>query len=143
MQAERILGSYNRESKRGGSPSFLFLPPIPLRRGGFKGDALEEFFAGAYGPGNAAILIEVVSDNKNHAIGDIKRVLKEYGAKWAESQSVEWAFEKRQENDGEHRWLWKPKFSQELKNDERERLERLKEELQELPEVYAVHTNTN
>ena len=54
---------------------------------------LEELIFEAYGPGGIAILIEAVSDNKNRAVQEIKTILKDHNGKWAETGSVQWAFE--------------------------------------------------
>jgi len=48
-----------------------------------------------YGPGGAAILVEVATDNKNRAIAEVKSVLNKMGGKLASSGSVQYLFEKK------------------------------------------------
>lgn len=55
---------------------------------------LEEFTYEAYGPGNAAIIIEGITDNKNRSFSEIKHLLNRHGGKMADSGSVLWMFEK-------------------------------------------------
>jgi len=57
--------------------------------------AIEEVVYEAYGPGGAAILIEVATDNKNRAIAEIKSVLNKYGGKLAGAGAVSYLFEKK------------------------------------------------
>lgn len=65
------------------------------RGSGSAGASVEEILYEAYGPSGTAILIEVATDNKNRAIGEIKAVLNKLGAKLAESGSVSYLFEKK------------------------------------------------
>jgi YebC/PmpR family DNA-binding regulatory protein len=55
----------------------------------------EEFLLEAYGPGGTAFLIEVATDNRNRAIGDIRAVINKYEAKLAEAGAVGYLFTKR------------------------------------------------
>ena len=95
---------------------------------------LEELVIGAYGPGGAAIKIEAVSDNKNRTIAEIKSILNEAGGKWAESGSTDWAFEKTAEG-------WRPKFEQEINEEDKRKLWNLIQALEEHNDVQKVYTN--
>lgn len=59
---------------------------------GKNGATLENAKYEAYGPGGSAIIIDVITDNKNRAVAEIKKVLIEHNAKLAEQGSVLWAF---------------------------------------------------
>lgn len=48
-----------------------------------------------YGPGGAALLIDVVTDNRNRTVSDIRRILSNHGGSLGESGSVAWQFERR------------------------------------------------
>ncbi len=48
-----------------------------------------------YGPGGAALLIDVVTDNRNRTVADIRRILANHGGSLGESGSVAWQFERR------------------------------------------------
>ena len=49
----------------------------------------------AYGPGGAALLIEVLTDNTNRAVGDIRHLLSKHGGNLGTSNSVAWMFDKQ------------------------------------------------
>lgn len=50
-----------------------------------------------YGPGGAAILVDVATDNKNRAAAEIKAVLNKRGGKLASAGAVQYLFEKKGE----------------------------------------------
>jgi len=108
-----------------------------LRHASESGQNIEELIFEAYGPGGAAILIEAISDNKNRTIQKIKKTLNEFGAKWAESGSVRWAFEQLSAGG------WKAKFPQELSDEDKNKLKILIEALEENDDVQKVYTNAN
>ncbi|OIP76078.1 YebC/PmpR family DNA-binding transcriptional regulator [bacterium (Candidatus Gribaldobacteria) CG_4_9_14_3_um_filter_36_15] len=56
---------------------------------------LEEVNYEAFGPGGIALIIEAITDNKNRALAEIKRILQKYSGKLAESGSVKWLFERK------------------------------------------------
>ena len=45
-----------------------------------------------YAPGNVAVIVEVLSDNKNRAAAEVRRVFTHNGGRIAEPGSVEWMF---------------------------------------------------
>ena len=55
----------------------------------------EEITYEGYGPGGAAMLIEVMTDNKNRTVGEIRHLLGKYGGNLGETNSVSWMFEKK------------------------------------------------
>lgn len=61
------------------------------------GAQIEEVLYEGYGPHGTAILIEVTTDNKNRAVGEIKAVLNKLGGKLAGSGSVSYLFERKGE----------------------------------------------
>jgi YebC/PmpR family DNA-binding regulatory protein len=60
-----------------------------------KGERMEEVVYAGYGPGNTALLIECLTDNKNRTLSNIKVALTKNGGSFAESSSVLWMFERR------------------------------------------------
>ncbi len=48
-----------------------------------------------YGPGGAAILMDVLTDNKKRTVADIRHLMAKYGGNLGESGSVAWQFENR------------------------------------------------
>jgi transcriptional/translational regulatory protein YebC/TACO1 len=105
-----------------------------IKKASEAGNNLEELLFEAYGPGGIAILIEAVSDNKNRAIQEIKTVLRDNNGKWAESGSVQWAFEKT--HDG-----YEPKFPQDIPEADAEKLVALIDALHDNDNVQNVYTN--
>ncbi len=101
--------------------------------------SLEELVIEAYGPEGTAILIEAITDNKNRTIAEVKKILNESNAKWAEPGSVLWAFEKVKNETG---IIWREKFKQQISPESREKLQKLVEELLEQNEVQEIYTNT-
>ena len=59
------------------------------------GVSYEEMTYEAYGPGGAALLIEVVTDNTNRAVGEIRHLLSKHGGNLGTTNSVAWMFDKR------------------------------------------------
>ncbi len=100
-----------------------------------RAENLEEILIEAYGPGGTAIIVEAITDSKNRTIQEIKLVLKERGGRIAEPGATAWAFETAP--DGGRR----PKFKQELKGEDKEKLAKLIEELEGQEDVQKIWTN--
>ena len=60
-----------------------------------QGVSYEEVQYEAYGPGGAAVIIDMLTDNKNRAVGEIRHVLTKHGGNLAEANAVAWMFTKR------------------------------------------------
>ena len=56
---------------------------------------LERITYEALGPGGIRIIVEVITDNKNRTLEDIKQTLSKNGGKLAEIGSVKWLFEQK------------------------------------------------
>jgi YebC/PmpR family DNA-binding regulatory protein len=59
------------------------------------GVSYEEAQYEAYGPGGAALILDVLTDNKNRTVGELRHTLTKYGGSLAEANSVAWMFTKR------------------------------------------------
>jgi YebC/PmpR family DNA-binding regulatory protein len=66
-----------------------------IRRGSGaeKADELEEIAYEGYGPGGVALYIEVLTDNRNRALAEIRHALSRGNGAMGESGSVAWQFE--------------------------------------------------
>jgi YebC/PmpR family DNA-binding regulatory protein len=106
-----------------------------VKRASEAGQNIEELVFEAYGPGGAAIIVEAISDNKNRTVQEIKKILNEFGGKWAESGGVRWAFEKNKDGG------WVAKFPQELGADDKSKLETLVAELENQDDTQKIFTN--
>jgi YebC/PmpR family DNA-binding regulatory protein len=63
--------------------------------GELEGGELFENLYEVYGPHGIAILIEVVTDNRNRAIADVRHVVSKYGGTMADAGSVAWQFTRK------------------------------------------------
>ncbi|MDR2523537.1 MAG: YebC/PmpR family DNA-binding transcriptional regulator [Synergistaceae bacterium] len=63
--------------------------------GEIEGAAYEELTYEAYGPGGVAVLIEVMTDNRNRTTPEIRALLARNGGQMGESGSVAWMFERK------------------------------------------------
>lgn len=63
--------------------------------GELKGDELIEVVYEGYGPHGIAMLIEVVTDNRNRSIADVRRIFNRKGGSVAEPGAVSWQFKRK------------------------------------------------
>ena len=63
--------------------------------GELEGVDYEEYMYEGYAPGGVALLIEVMTDNKNRAAADIRYVFNKRGGSLGEAGCVAWMFEKK------------------------------------------------
>lgn len=63
--------------------------------GELAGTSYEESIYEGYGPGGVALLIEVLTDNKNRTVSEIRHILSKHGGSLGESGCVSWIFEKK------------------------------------------------
>jgi YebC/PmpR family DNA-binding regulatory protein len=61
------------------------------------GAAIEEILYEGYGPGGAALLIEVATDNRNRAANDLRTMLSKNNGTFADAGSVAYMFQRRGE----------------------------------------------
>ncbi|MFQ5787052.1 MAG: YebC/PmpR family DNA-binding transcriptional regulator [Thermodesulfobacteriota bacterium] len=68
-----------------------------INRGSGKGglDELLELYYEGYGPGGSAIYLHVMTDNRNRAVSEIRKIFTKYGGSLGESGCVAWMFEKK------------------------------------------------
>jgi YebC/PmpR family DNA-binding regulatory protein len=59
------------------------------------GVSYEEAQYEGYGPGGAAVIIDVLTDNKNRTVGEMRHTLEKHGGNLAGAGSVAWMFTKR------------------------------------------------
>lgn len=63
--------------------------------GELEGVTYEEIQYEGYGPGGAAILAQVVTDNKNRTVSEIRRLFTKHGGNLGETGCVAWMFDKK------------------------------------------------
>ncbi len=63
--------------------------------GGGDSEAYEEVVYEGYGPGGAAVYVEILTDNKNRSVGEVRHVLTKYGGNLGASGCAAHLFEKK------------------------------------------------
>ena len=63
--------------------------------GDLPGVVFENFIYEGYGPNGVAIMMEVMTDNKNRTVPDIRHIMSKNGGNLGESGCVSWMFEKK------------------------------------------------
>jgi len=63
--------------------------------GELKGEDLVEITYEGYAPNGVALLVQVLTDNKNRAVSEVRRVLTRQGGTMAEAGAVAWQFERK------------------------------------------------
>lgn len=63
--------------------------------GELPGTSYEEYIYEGYGPGGVAVLIEVLTDNKNRTVSEIRHIMSKNGGNMGEAGCVAWLFEKK------------------------------------------------
>jgi YebC/PmpR family DNA-binding regulatory protein len=63
--------------------------------GELEGVTYEEATYEAYGPGGVALLIQVLTDNRNRTVAEIRSLLTKHGGNMGAAGSVAWMFQKR------------------------------------------------
>ena len=63
--------------------------------GELPGVAYEETIYEGYGPGGTAILLEVLTDNRNRTVSEIRHIMTKHGGNLGEAGCVSWMFHKK------------------------------------------------
>ena len=83
------------EAKAANMPADNIKRAIRRGTGEEPGVSYEEVTYEGYGPGGAALLIDVLTDNKNRSVGELRHLLSKYNGNLGETNSVAWMFTKR------------------------------------------------
>jgi YebC/PmpR family DNA-binding regulatory protein len=109
---------------------------ISKATGSSEADVFKEFTYEAYGPGGVAMLITGITDNNNRTSQEIKHLLGQNGAKWANPGSVLWAFEKKDEA-----WVSKEYSEIDLTKNDSTALYKLMELLDDNDDIQDIYAN--
>jgi YebC/PmpR family DNA-binding regulatory protein len=63
--------------------------------GELEGTSYEEFTYEGYGPGGAAVLLDVLTDNRNRAVADVRHIFERAGGTLGEAGCVSWMFSQK------------------------------------------------
>lgn len=83
------------KAKEVNMPSDNIKRAIMKGTGELPGVSYEESFYEGYGPGGVAILLEVLTDNKNRTTPEIRHIMTKNGGGLGEAGCVSWMFEKK------------------------------------------------
>jgi YebC/PmpR family DNA-binding regulatory protein len=103
---------------------------------GTEAGSMESITYEAYSPGGVALIIDVLTENRNRSAQEIKHLLSKHGSSLAAPGSALWAFEKGAEG-------WEPKTTVELTDVEGEKLGVLIDELDNNEDIQTVSTNAS
>jgi YebC/PmpR family DNA-binding regulatory protein len=110
----RIIKEINIAARNGGDPDInarlrtaiaaakaISMPADNIKKailrgtGELEGGQIEEVTFEGYGPGGAAGLVEVATDNRNRTVSEIRHAFSKHGGNLGEQNSVGWMFERR------------------------------------------------
>ena len=83
------------KAKEVNMPSDNIKKAIMKGTGELPGTNYEEVRYEGYGPGGTAILMDVLTDNKNRTVGELRYILSKNGGNLGESGCVAWIFDKK------------------------------------------------
>ena len=83
------------EAKQSNMPADNIKRAIRRGTGEEPGVSYDEAQYEGYGPGGAAVIVDVLTDNKNRTVGELRHTLTKYGGNLAETNAVAWMFTKR------------------------------------------------
>jgi len=63
--------------------------------GELDGGSIEEILYEGYGPGGVALMVEVMTDNRNRTVSEVRHLFDRYGGNLGENGCVAWMFSKR------------------------------------------------
>lgn len=82
------------KAKKANMPNTNIERAIARGSGQTEGGRIEEVMYEGYGPGNAAIIVEGVTDNKNRTSSDIRTTFKKHGGNMTETGAVSFQFDR-------------------------------------------------
>jgi YebC/PmpR family DNA-binding regulatory protein len=82
-------------AKSASMPSDNIKKAIMRGTGELEGGQIDEVMFEGYGPGGAAVLVNVATDNRNRTVSDIRHIFSKNGGNMGEQGSVAWMFERK------------------------------------------------
>ncbi len=84
-----------KKAKADNMPAANIDRAIKKGTGDLPGVKYEDYVYEGYGPGGVAIMMEIMTDNKNRTVPDIRHIMSKNGGNLGESGCVNWMFEKK------------------------------------------------
>jgi len=82
-------------AKAASMPSDNIKKAIMRGTGEIEGGQIDEVMFEGYGPGGAAVLVNVATDNRNRTVSEIRHAFSKHGGNMGEQGSVAWMFERK------------------------------------------------
>ena len=90
----RLLTAIN-DAKNVSMPADNIKRAIMRGTGELEGGQIDEIMFEGYGPGGAAVLVAVATDNRNRTVSEIRHMFSKNGGNLGEQGSVAWMFERK------------------------------------------------
>ena len=84
-----------RNAKAANMPIDNITRAIKKGTGELEGVSYDELTYEGYGPGGVAVMIDILTDNKNRTVAEIRKIFSKSGGNMGESGSVNWMFERK------------------------------------------------
>lgn len=84
-----------QKAKANNMPNDNINRAIQKASGGTEGDNFEEIYYEGYGPGGVAILLAILTDNRNRTASEIRYIFSRNGGNLGETGCVAWMFERK------------------------------------------------
>ncbi len=94
-EANSVLRMIIDEAKQLGVPNDNIDRAIKRGTGELDSITYQQFQYEGYGPGGAALLLDIVSDNRNRTASEIRHIFSKYGGNLGESGCVAWMFSRK------------------------------------------------
>src|SRR6266849_3947596 len=85
------------DAKRGKAFTRIIKRAVMRGTGELEGGQIDEITFEGYGPGGAAVLVSVATDNRNRTVSEIRHCFSKNGGNLGELGSVSWMFERKSE----------------------------------------------
>ncbi len=83
------------KAKEANMPADNIKRAVQKGTGELAGTVYEETTYEGYGPGGVALLMEILTDNKNRTVSEVRHLLGKHGGNMAEAGAVSWMFERK------------------------------------------------
>jgi YebC/PmpR family DNA-binding regulatory protein len=95
------LGREIALAARDGGPKQINMPKDNIERaiergaGTGKQEALEQIMYEGYGPSGTALIVDVLTDNRNRSVAEVRRIFSRHGGNLGENGCVSWLFDRK------------------------------------------------
>ncbi len=95
VDANARLRTAVQAAKEANMPMDNITRAIQKGTGELPGTVIEEFTYEGYGPGGVAVIVEIVTDNKNRTSAEIRKIFSKHGGNLGSAGCVSWLFHKK------------------------------------------------